>query len=166
MNAGKKQGDKEKRDNSIPILGFYSGVIGERESIMRMCKETISCDVKLNRCQLVSEVCSLRYTVNFWGSHPDKDNDDCFWGEDFSSLKEALDLYWKGYPENKSWKDIAYIQIDGLSDSDLKRFRLGSGVRKNQSFVQTADEGDWRKEIAHHAGMVFGTAGFNDAMGF
>jgi hypothetical protein len=29
------------------------------------------------------------YRVNFWGSHPDKENDDCWFGESYATLAEA-----------------------------------------------------------------------------
>ena len=33
------------------------------------------------------------YSVEAWGSHPDEDNDDCWYGSDHESLREAMDAY-------------------------------------------------------------------------
>ena len=93
------------------------------------------------------------YHVNFWGSHPDEENDDCWSGEDFYSKEEALICFNKD-----SEIGIAYIQIEGPDVYE---------VRKNPMFSPSKDDDDdWRRENAMQAGMAFGCAGYNDAMGY
>jgi len=96
---------------------------------------------------------SKEYNVNYWGSHPDEENDDCWSGDDFHSKEEALICF------NKDADDgIAYIEIDGPDIHD---------VRKNPAFNPSEDDDDdWKTERAMQAGMAFGCAGYNDAMGY
>ena len=35
----------------------------------------------------------MSYSINFWGSHPDDDNDDCWMGEDYATLAEAIKAF-------------------------------------------------------------------------
>jgi hypothetical protein len=102
------------------------------------------------------------YSVNHWGSHPDEENDDCHTGEDFDSLDEAL----KAYHTNPSDRSVAWIEIDGLEDSELKKLGI-SRCRKNPKHRKTRDDdSDWKREQAMQAGMAFGCDGYNEAMGW
>ncbi len=96
------------------------------------------------------------YSVNHWGSRPDKDNDDCYTGDDFATLEEAKasHLYQDGP------YDVEYIELDG---PDIHE------VRKNPSYSAKQcrlDDAEWRNETATQAGMAFGTSGYNEAMGW
>jgi hypothetical protein len=103
------------------------------------------------------------YSVNHWGTHPDEENDDCFTGEDFDSLDEAIKAF-HADPEDSS---VQYIEIDGIEDTDLSKHGLSSRYRKNPSFRKTRnDDSEWRREQAMQAGMAYGCQGYNEAMGY
>jgi len=94
-----------------------------------------------------------KYSVNFWGSHPDEENDDCWDASDFESKEEALLCF-----EHDARESVAYIEIDGPDIHD---------VRKNSAYNPSEDnDDDWKQERAMQAGMAFGCAGYNDAMGY
>lgn len=112
----------------------------------------------------MSEQASLPYSVNYWGSHPDSDNDDCYTGHDFATKDEAL-AFFKGEvqdPPNRPGyyiRCVAFVEIDGPNVNE---------VRANPSFVKdtSPDSGSWQREIANEAGMLGGVHAYNDAMGF
>lgn len=103
------------------------------------------------------------FSVNHWGSHPELDNDDCFTGEDFDCLADAI----KAFHEDPTDSSVEYIEIDGIEDADLSKHGLASRYRRNPNFRPSRDNGeDWRHEQAMQAGMAFGCQGYNDAMGY
>lgn len=95
----------------------------------------------------------MLYAVNHWGSHPSKDNDDCYDGKDFDAYGEAIDFY-----NTDAGRDVEYIEFDG------------PGVyliRRNPEFNPTKDDySAERSEAAMQAGMAFGCQGYNDVMGY
>jgi hypothetical protein len=103
------------------------------------------------------------FSVDHWGSHPDEENDDCYTGEDFDDLFLALQAYFTD-PSDRS---VAYVEIDGLEDSDLRRLGIPR-ARKNPRFVPSppSSNGEWQREQAMQAGMAFGVDGYNDIMGY
>jgi len=97
------------------------------------------------------------YTVSFWGSHPDEENDDCWTGEDFTSLDEAMAAFRAECQD----RDVACVMIDG---PDLNIIRHNPGHRPRR---RDADSYDLeRSERALQAGMAFGCDGYNDEMGY
>jgi hypothetical protein len=104
--------------------------------------------------------------VNFWGSDPDEENDDCHTGWDFESREEALSFF--NEPERYIFDKkhlqrllgqpfIVFIQIDGPDIHDKRRLR--------EDYVRE-DSGEWEREIAMQAGMGLGVRAYNDAMGY
>jgi hypothetical protein len=105
---------------------------------------------------------SKPFSVSHWGSHPDEENDDCFTGEDFDSLEEAIEAF-HADPGDSS---VKYIELDGLEDSELSKHGISSRYRKNPNYRKTRDDdSDWKRENAMQAGMAFGCDGYNEAMG-
>jgi hypothetical protein len=95
---------------------------------------------------------SLPYSVEFWGSHPDKGNDDCHSGADFATLAEAL-AYFQGPVPSHSCLDTEYVRLTGpdmLQD------------RRNPEFAPSRDTDDWKREARMQAAMGFGVQAWND----
>jgi hypothetical protein len=89
------------------------------------------------------------YSVNFWGSHPDAENDDCWFGKDFASKAEALACYNAKCDDS----DVAYIEIDG---PDMYE------VRKNPTFRDPRESRElhdamWANEMKWEHRMLYGT---------
>lgn len=108
------------------------------------------------------------YSVNYWGSHPDEDNDDCWTGKDFDTLEAAMAAFNAKPSEVIPHKpgrlsldlEAAYIQIDG---PDVNQ------IRKNPIHNPQPDDDnddDWKRECAMQAGMGLGIDAYNDEMGF
>ena len=110
----------------------------------------------------------MLYTVLYFGSHPDSDNDDCWYGIDFDSKEEAIKAFLAPVEDRTHCpaSDVAYVEIDGLEDSELAQLKL-SRVRKNPLGKNRAksDNEDWKREAAQQAGMAFGVEGYNDYYG-
>lgn len=96
---------------------------------------------------------STSFTVDFWGSHPDDNNDDCWYGFDFNTKEEAL----QKFNEQCTDMDVCCIEINGPDVYE---------VRYNRNFRPSTSDNLWRSEAAHQAGMVFGVQGYNDVMGY
>ena len=112
-----------------------------------------------------------QYSVNYWGSHPDQDNDDCYTGEDFKTKEEAL-AYFNGEvqdPPNRPgyyYSCVAFIEIDGLEDSELAELGI-ERVRKNPNYKPEKDDFSAdRSEYAMQQGMGLGIDAYNEAMGY
>ena len=95
------------------------------------------------------------YSVNYYGSHPDLDNDDCFYGYDFDTLGAALAKF-QELPHDAS---VEYIELDGAEGPNGDNL-----IRRNPSFRRSRDDGEWAREHAMQAGMAFGCDGYNDAL--
>ena len=116
------------------------------------------------------------YSVNLWGSHPGAGNDDCWTGEDFSTLAEALACYraLAGSIGNFeladqlakcTGNDWEYVEIDGPDINDVSPNPDQTTQRRKRRELRQLDR-DWQREHAMQAGMAFGCDGYNDAMGF
>lgn len=113
---------------------------------------------------------TMQYSVNYWGSHPDADNDDCHTGEDFATLAEAEAAFAAEVPTAHYLRvDTAYVEltvytgrtIDGAREIDTVK------VRQNPDYRPRCDsDDDWRREIAMEAGMLHGVDGYNEVMGW
>ena len=106
------------------------------------------------------------YIVNYWGSHPEAGNDDCWTGEDYATLAEAETAYaCEGpcYPDGTpiGW---AYVEIVGPG-VDKVRHNPSHDAARDRREVAAYDRA-WRREQAYQAGMAFGCDGYNDAMGY
>ena len=95
-----------------------------------------------------------KYSVLFWGSDPDEDNDDCWYGVDFDELGPAREEFDKVCTD----REVAFIELDG---PEVYR------KRSNPNFdPDTSDDDEWRREIAREAGMLHGCQGYNEVMGW
>ncbi len=98
----------------------------------------------------------MTFSVNHWGSHPDKENDDCFTGDDFPSLEAAqASPFYKG-----AGCSVQYIELDGPG---IYEVRENPNYSKKQSRLDDSAE---RSEYAMQQGMAFGCQGYNEAMGY
>jgi len=99
------------------------------------------------------------YAVNLFGSHPDEGNDDCWTGQDFSTEAEARQFYDNPFADPQFAQFYRtctqYLQLTG---PDLELVRL------NPDFRPSKPDNEWRREAAMQAGMMGGTAAYNDAM--
>lgn len=122
----------------------------------------VSCDT----ARFARKCCSpLFVSVLFWGSHPDKDNDDCWTGRDFYSKEDAIAFYKRALDSKWCCNSTEYVEID-LSDEDLKAAGI-QRLTKNPKFKPSKDDdSDWKRESAMQAGMAFGCIAFNDVMGY
>lgn len=107
----------------------------------------------------------LPYSVNYWGSHPDADNDDCYTGFDFATKDEAV-AFFQGEvqdPPNMPgyyFRCVAFIEIDG---PDVNEVRANPHHKPEP---KSPDSGSWQREIANEAGMLHGIDAYNEAMGY
>ena len=92
------------------------------------------------------------YSVNYWGSHPDAGNDDCWSGEDFATLVEAESAF-----ARNPGSCVAFVELDG---PDVYR------VRKVRDPRRADDDRAWRDEIAREEGMLCGCDAYNEVMGY
>lgn len=104
-----------------------------------------------------------KFSVELWGSHPDKANDDCWTGDEFDTLAEAMAVFnnpWPHFEPNPGYysRDTAYVILTGPGIE---------GERKNPDFKPTKDDdSDWKRELAMEAGMMGGCDAYNDIMGY
>ncbi len=96
------------------------------------------------------------FTVTFWGSHPDDENDDCWTGEDFMSLAPAMEAF----HAECFGSAIAYIMIHGPG---VHQIRQNPHHHKPRKHAQS--DADWQSEIAMQAGMGLGVEAYNDELG-
>ncbi len=101
------------------------------------------------------------FSVLWWGSHPDLDNDDCHYGADFDTVEEAIAFF----KEECDDCSVEYIEIDGIADSDLPKHGI-QRIRKNPYFKRDTSDREWQNEMAHEAGMLHGVDAYNEAMGW
>ncbi len=110
-------------------------------------------------------------SVEFWGSHPDEGNDDCWTGVDFNTLAEAeeflLNPVFPTYCGDPS--GTAFFQLIQTSGEN----RIQERVIPNPLFnaakrdaKRRADDMMDRSEFSTQAGMAFGCDGYNDAEGY
>lgn len=109
------------------------------------------------------------FSVNFWGSHPSAGNDDCYTGEDFATYDEAYDAF----HAKATGRDAHRYQFIELTGDDGTALGNAYIVRPNPDHdagrcarESAAHDAADRSEHAMQAGMAFGCAGFNDAMGW
>jgi hypothetical protein len=95
------------------------------------------------------------FVVLFWGSHPDENNDDCFSGEDFSSIESAVEAFQSECFE----QGIAYVELDGPGVHQIRK-NPHHQARKRDLY-----DAEWRSERAMQAGMGLGVEAYNDEIG-
>ena len=110
------------------------------------------------------------YAVTLWGSHPDAGNDDCRTGVDFPTLDEAVACYrgvvmfpGEGALPRACGHDWEFVMLEGPDLQEVTANPDQPRQRRHRRERARSDR-DWRREIAHQAGMAFGCDGYNDAM--
>lgn len=105
------------------------------------------------------------FSVCFWLTHPDNENDDCMTGTDFATESEARDCM--SNPENyfkpSAIADCPFIELDGPNVHEItERPGVAKRARRNRALDDAAE----RSERAMQAGMAFGVDAYNEAMGW
>ncbi len=105
------------------------------------------------------------FSVLYWGSHPDQDNDDCWTGEDYATEAEARTQF-AAKPEftHTRTHTIAFIELDGPGVHEIRpnpEFDAARNARED-----AAHDRAWRQEIATEAGMLGGCDAYNEVMGY
>lgn len=112
----------------------------------------------------------MNYTISAWGSHPDLNNDNCWYGEDCHTFLELVNLLGTYFAKKDS--SVEYFELGcnvsssvpaELVDWDPKGFYQ---VIKNPYFRPRRKDTLWESEIATQAGMMGGCEAYNDAMGY
>lgn len=85
------------------------------------------------------------YSVLFWGSDPDLENDDCWTGLDFDNQADAEKCFNDNNLPAFVINCTEYIELDG-PDCYKKR--------KNPNFKPSKDDGEWEREIRMQAAMM------------
>jgi hypothetical protein len=105
---------------------------------------------------------ATEYTVDLWGSDPSEDNDDCWTGENFSTLEEAQACY-HNPAETFSIEDLRHTAVLVLDGPDVHSERPCELYRPRK---RRDEDAEWRHEIAMEAGMLHGCEAYNETMGW
>lgn len=118
------------------------------------------------------------FSVCYFGSDPDLDNDDCWYGSDFATRADVEKEYAKpcsdALPASVYLRDrdVEYVVLMELTGTDslgrpeymvLKK-RLNPHFKPRRPTIDP--EADWRREIAMEAGMLYGCDAYNETMGY
>lgn len=108
---------------------------------------------------------TAKYSVDYWGSHPEEGHDDCYCGADFDTLEEAEEEYAKD-PNDSSVAYVEMCEYVGEAEDDVREV-VSIKVRQNPNYKPEQDnnDDDWRNEIAMEAGMLHGVDAWNEVMG-
>ena len=98
----------------------------------------------------------MTYSVNYHGSHPDSDNDDCWTGSDFETLEQAR-IKFSETPDTFYDGCTAYVELEGPGVQE---------IRANPTFQGIDDGSDQRRELAMEEGMLQGVHAYNEIMGY
>lgn len=110
---------------------------------------------------------TMRHGVDYAGSANPVKNDDCWWGDDFTTEEEARAAFNAPVPD-RSWcrthtVHSVFLTRDGKAvDRRTNPAHDPQRIRRDDE----QDELDSRNERAREAGMAFGCVGYNDAMGW
>jgi len=115
-----------------------------------------------------------KWEVNEWGSHPDKGNDDCNTGVDYTSEESARTAFevWRAEfdavpeSEHNSSSDVQFIVLHKPGGEVVEVIRDPRGSDEMAKAQDERDARQWKQEIALEAGMLHGVDAYNDAMGF
>lgn len=107
-----------------------------------------------------------RYTVNAWGSEPGTE-DDCWYGEDFTTLEAARDFYDNPPEDFLADQSTAWIELAKETRAAPSECWAAESIAERKiRDPKPVDDSDWRREIAMQAGMMAGCDAYNDAMGW
>lgn len=97
------------------------------------------------------------FSVVAFGSHPDLNNDDCWYGEECSTFLEAVKIL--GEFIEKRDRDTEYFVIDSYGFNHEVKNPFFRAKKKGRDL-------EWEREIAHQAGMLGGCEAYNEVMGY
>ena len=103
------------------------------------------------------------YSVNYWGSNPTDENDDCWTGSDYPTLEEAR-VAFNAEPTGTCALDTAFVEITGPGVYEVREAPGYDAEARDAE--QAADDRAWALEIANEAGMLGGCSCYNDVRGF
>jgi len=101
------------------------------------------------------------YSVNYFGSHPDENNDDCWSGYDFATREEAEACFLEEVTIPGCFDCTAWIVLDG---PDVHKERKNPDFKPSRDDDRDFDD-EWKREMATQAAMAFGVQGWNDYYG-
>lgn len=101
------------------------------------------------------------YSVLYWGSHPDAENDDCWTGLDFETQEAALAQFQSDAnpftaPVEPAFMTLscAFLEIDGPDVHEVRANPLyNSRATKRE---RALDDAEWQSEITWQNRMAFG----------
>jgi hypothetical protein len=100
------------------------------------------------------------FAVNFWGSHPSLNNDDCHTGSDFETLAQAEEAFAKGSADHCT----SHVELTGPGVYRVRENAAHDPKRRAREMAR--DDAEWQRERAMQAGMGLGCDGYNDEMGY
>ena len=104
------------------------------------------------------------FSVNLWRTHPDLENDDCYTGESFETLEEAIACFFhlEGTFDMVYYSDCPFVEMDGPGIHGVMEL---PGVAKRARKAAAMDDAAGRSEYAMQQGMGLGVHAYNEAMG-
>jgi hypothetical protein len=111
-------------------------------------------------------VYSMIYTVEIAGSPWDQnvEEDDVWTGEDFDTLGAAAMAYDEALKNVAEYGGHFVLLSECIGDGTRGKLLQESKIPGKRKRVH--DDGDWRREHAHQAGMMHGAEAYNEAMGW
>jgi len=113
------------------------------------------------------------FEVNFWGSHPDAGNDDCWIAVDVRSLDEARAFVknptfpsYVGHPSGTAFFEIVDANGNPADDVRIEVHPNPLFNAAKRDAKRRADDMMDRSEFSMQNGMAFGCDGYNDAEGY
>lgn len=114
------------------------------------------------------------YAVNLCGAHPDDDGfDHCWTGDEYATLAEAREVFDAKNPivamaasvPNPAtfaahYHDVPFVWLSGPETHEIRK------LREPKPVDLTAEDEEWRREIAMEAGMLHGVDAYNEVMGY
>lgn len=105
------------------------------------------------------------FCVSHWGSHPDDNNDDCWYSEEFETLAEAKAYFYSKDGIFRRDSSVAYFMLCGpgveTGGTHYEMFAVANPAFKPRA----KSDDDMRHEQAMEAGMGLGCDAYNEVMG-
>lgn len=100
----------------------------------------------------------MNYCVEFWGSHPDENNDDCFTGKHFDNFEEALEFGRRAVEGNIEyyWKSsTAAIRVVSEENEEIVKVFFTANVVGFTPQKEGRDY-EWESEQRWESRMLYG----------
>lgn len=98
----------------------------------------------------------LPFLVDFYGSNPAEENDDCWYGSEFASLEDARAFYVRECRD----RDVAFVTLQGPGVDEQRANPFFRPIDRE------AEDRAERHERAFQAGMMGGCDAYNEALGY